>query len=88
MHGPNGTDYPNQSVYVELAEPERVVFDHVSAPKFRMSATFEDVDGKTRVTFRQIFASPAECDALRDFVRIPNEQNLDRLAAELARMTG
>ncbi len=87
MHGPDGKDYPNESVYVDLVDPGRVVIDHVSAPKFRMIGTFEDEGGKTRVNFRMIFKTRKDCDALREFVRLPNEQNLDRLEAELARMT-
>src|SRR5262245_39921619 len=30
MHGPDGTDYRNESVFVEIVPPERIVFDHVS----------------------------------------------------------
>src|SRR4051812_27530583 len=30
MHGPDGTDYPNESVFVEVAACERVVFEHLS----------------------------------------------------------
>ena len=29
MHGPDGTDYPNRSVYIEVAKPERLVFSNV-----------------------------------------------------------
>jgi uncharacterized protein YndB with AHSA1/START domain len=35
MHGPDGTDYPNEIVYLEVVKPERLVYDHVSEPKFR-----------------------------------------------------
>ena len=28
MHGPDGTDYPNQSVFKEVVYPERIVFAH------------------------------------------------------------
>ena len=34
MHGPDGRDYQNKVVYVEIAEPERLVYDHVSEPHF------------------------------------------------------
>src|SRR5687768_17075927 len=42
MHGPDGTDYKNKSVFVEVTEPERIVFDHVSAPKFLTTVTFSE----------------------------------------------
>ena len=31
MHGPDGGDYPNESVFVEVVRPERIVFRHVRA---------------------------------------------------------
>ena len=31
------------------------VYDHVSAPKFRMTATFDQVGGQTRITMRMVF---------------------------------
>src|SRR6185436_7215593 len=35
LHGPNGASYPNESVFVEIVPPERIVFDHVSKPVFQ-----------------------------------------------------
>ncbi len=32
MHGPDGIDYQNKSVFVEIVMPERIVFAHVSGP--------------------------------------------------------
>ncbi len=85
MHGPNGVDYPNKSVFVEVVKPERIVFDHVVAPLFRMTMTFDAQAGKTLLTWRMCFASNAECDKLRQFVSEANEQNFDRLEAQLAK---
>jgi uncharacterized protein YndB with AHSA1/START domain len=39
MHGPDGTDYKNKSVFKEIVKPERIVYDHVSAPKFTATIT-------------------------------------------------
>lgn len=86
MHGPKGADYPNHSVFVDLTEPERIVFDHVSGHEFRVIATFGEVAGGTEVTFRQCFATARERDRIATFAVNANEQNLDRLEAELARM--
>jgi uncharacterized protein YndB with AHSA1/START domain len=84
MHAPDGVDFQNNSVFVEIVEPERIVFDHVSGHRAMVAATFEDVDGKTRVTFRQLFESAAERDKVAAFAVEANEQNLDRLEALLA----
>lgn len=55
MHGPDGMDYQNHSVFVEVVRPELLVFDHVSTPKFRSTVTFADEDGKTRLVMRGVF---------------------------------
>ena len=59
MHGPDGRDYQNENVYVEIAEPERLVYRHVSAPQFQMTVTFANDGGKTRLTARMLFESAA-----------------------------
>ncbi len=28
MHGPDGTDYPNKSIFVDVVKPERIVYSH------------------------------------------------------------
>ena len=86
MHGPNGADYPNQSVFVEIVTPERIVFDHLSGPAFQVTATFAEEADKTRLTFRMRFDTAAECDKVKGFAVGANEENFDRLEAELARM--
>ncbi len=86
MHGPDGTDYKNKSVFVEIVEPERIVFDHVTGPKFRVVATFADESGKTALTFRMRFKTAAACEKVKVYAVDANEQNFDRLEAELAKM--
>ena len=86
MHGPDGVNYKNESVFVEIALPQRIVLDHVSWPRFRLTAVFEDLSGKTRLTFRQLFLSAADCDKVMGFAAEANKQNLERLAAQLAKM--
>jgi uncharacterized protein YndB with AHSA1/START domain len=58
MHGPDGKDYPNHIVYREVVEPERLVYDHVSAPHHRTTVTLDDLgDGRTKLTFSMIFST-------------------------------
>ena len=33
MHGPDGTDYPNKSVFLEVVKPERIVYKHSGGKK-------------------------------------------------------
>lgn len=83
MHGPDGAEYPNRCVFVELVPPERVVVDHLSGHQFRVTAIFEDLGGRTRVTFRQLFKDTEEFEQAKPYCMEGNEQNLDRLGALL-----
>lgn len=87
MHGPDGTNYRNRSVFAEVVPPERVVFDHLETMhRFRMTIALDDAGGTTRITWRMRFETPEECDKVRAFVPRCNEENLDRLEAQLAKM--
>jgi uncharacterized protein YndB with AHSA1/START domain len=83
LHGPDGRDYPNESVFVEVAAPERVVFEHVVGHHFFMTITFTAQGAATVVGWRQVFDTAAERERIAGFVSEANEQNLDRLAAEV-----
>ena len=48
MHGPDGVDYQNKVVYLEIVKPERIVYSHVSGPQFQMTVTFADEGKKPR----------------------------------------
>ena len=56
MHGPDGRNYDNEITYIEVVKPE-FVYDHTSTPRFRSTITFEELDGKTRLTMRMVFES-------------------------------
>lgn len=86
MHGPNGIDYPNRSVFVEVVPVERIVFDHVVPPLFRVTATFEPRGEGTFLTFRMTFDSAETCARIKDIVVPANEQNFDRLTGVLETM--
>lgn len=86
MQGPGGALFPNHSRFVEVQEPERLVFDHLSSPRFRVVATFAAEEGGTRVVFRMVFGTAAECARIRPVAVDANEQNFDRLEAVLASM--
>ncbi len=56
MHGPDGRNYTNRIVYIELIKPEKIVYEHISTPWHHTTVTFEDVGGgKTRMTFTMLF---------------------------------
>ena len=96
MHGPDGTDYANRSVFVEVTKPERIVFTHGGsreggpAAKFVSTWTFIEQRGKTEVTIRMVFDTAAERDTIvREYGAIEGgEQTLERLQEQLARLSG
>lgn len=86
MHGPNGADYPNKSEFVEIG-PERIVLRHLCSPYYQLTATFEELGGKTRLTWRQRFENAAVFNAVKKVALPANEQNLDRLEGQLKKMS-
>ncbi|HEV8575252.1 MAG TPA: SRPBCC family protein [Dehalococcoidia bacterium] len=91
MHGPDGTDYNNHAVFEEVVKPERLVYRHGGGEgsdikDFHVTVTFDEDDGKTRLTLRLVAESPAERDRMIEFGALEGgNQTLDRLAEYLAK---
>ncbi len=84
MHGPDGADYRNESVFLECG-PERVVVDHLRPMhRFLLTMSLDDLGDATRVRWHLRFETVEECAKVRPWVDAGNEQNLDRLTAHLA----
>ncbi len=86
MHGPDGTDYKNRNVYLEITKPVRLMFLHETGPVHRMTATFSDEGGKTRVRVRMRFGSAAELEHVNREYHADEglEQTLNRLGERIA----
>ena len=84
MHAPTGGNFQNESVFQEIVPPERIVWQRISKPLFRVIATFDEEGSGTRLTFRMLFDTPEECAKIRPFAPAANEENFDRLEAVLA----
>jgi uncharacterized protein YndB with AHSA1/START domain len=87
MHGPDGRSYPNESVFADVEAPGKVVVEHRSAPRFRLTITMTPSDGGTTVAWAQAFESDDVAKSVEEIVVPANEQNLDRLAAEALRQS-
>jgi uncharacterized protein YndB with AHSA1/START domain len=83
MHGPDGKDYWNESVFLEVKQNERVVLEHHAGHHFLLTITFAPVGDSTVVGWRQVFDSIEHYNRIATFVAQANEQNLDRLTAEV-----
>ena len=85
MHGPDGTDYPNHSVFREIEAPSRIVLEHLgSVHHFILTITLEDRGGATGLGWRMLFDSVAERDDTARYAVGCNEEVFDRLEAEVA----
>jgi len=61
LHGPDGTDYPNKIVFMEILKPEKLVYRHsdddkgVEPVRFHVEVTFVEENEMTLVTMHSIF---------------------------------
>lgn len=82
MHGPDGKDYANDSVFLEVSQ-QKIMVRHVLPPNFTLTITWEDADGRTNLHWRQAFDDPSVAASMADIIVPANEQNLNRLHAAL-----
>jgi uncharacterized protein YndB with AHSA1/START domain len=64
MHGPDGTDYKNKIIFLEVVKPELLVYKHAGDEgtepvNFHVTVTFAKEGDKTRLTMRALFPSAA-----------------------------
>ena len=83
MHGPDGSNHPNESVFLKLHSPSKLVIHHVSRPRYLLTVTLDAHDAGTAITWAQEFEDSAVAARIRHIVEPANEQNLDRLSAVL-----
>lgn len=67
MHGPDGRDYPNKIVFIEVVKPERLVYRHsgdvdTEPVNFHVTVTFEKQGNKTLLSMKSVFESAAELE--------------------------
>jgi uncharacterized protein YndB with AHSA1/START domain len=91
MHGPDGRDYKNKILYLEVVRPERLVYRHAGEEdtepvKFHVTVTFAERGGKTELSVRMVFESAAERDRVaREYGAVEGlHQTLKRLSEYLA----
>lgn len=87
MHGPDGTEYAMENRFLEVVPGERIVLQHLGpGHRFRMLVSFADEAGKTWLTWQIQFESAEEAEQARQPIGEANEQNFDRLQAQLDAM--
>ena len=84
MHGPDGTDYKNKSVFREIVERKKIVYEHFT-PNFTATIEFESRGNQTLLSWHMLFATKEE------FLNVVKthkadeglKQNIEKLAAYL-----
>lgn len=84
MHSPDGTDYPNESEFAVIIPDEKVVIRHVCEPFFTLTVQIEETEDGSKVNWLQEFDSEEVAEKVAHIAIPANEQNLDRLAAEIS----
>jgi uncharacterized protein YndB with AHSA1/START domain len=84
MHGPNGANFTNESVFPEIQPDSRIVIEHVAKPWYKRIVTLTVRGGQTHLTWEQEHESLEVAVRMRPFCKIGNEQKLDRLQSLLA----
>jgi len=83
MHGPDGTDYPNESRFTRIVADQVFEIEHLNGHHFVLTIELVQVPGGTELKWRQTFDTVEHYERLAQFVASANEQNLERLAVEV-----
>jgi len=89
LHGPDGTDYPNENRFARIERDRLLEIEHISNDHhFVLTIELEAQATKTLVKWRQTFDTVEHYERVLPVVSVANEQNLERLAAEVQRGAG
>lgn len=89
MHGPDGVDYPNHTVFHEVEPYSRLVYDHGANDKqaamFRVTVVFTEIHGKTKMDMTMTLASAEAAAEIKRFIKSASgDSTWDRLAEFLS----
>jgi uncharacterized protein YndB with AHSA1/START domain len=62
MRGPDGRDYKNKSIFLEIVKHKRIAYEHVTGPKFQTTINFTPQGKKTLLEWRMVFETEDERD--------------------------
>ncbi len=90
MHGPDGVNYPNNTIYYEVEKYSKLVYDHGGnddqPPLFRVTVLFHEVKGKTEMEMTMAVASAEAAIEIKKHIKQANGNSTwDRLAEYLSK---
>jgi uncharacterized protein YndB with AHSA1/START domain len=88
MHGPDGTNWPNKTIYHEVEKHKKLVYDHGGSddrpPMFRVTVLFAENKGKTTMDMTMAVATPEALEEIRKRIKQHSGNSTwDRLAEYL-----
>jgi uncharacterized protein YndB with AHSA1/START domain len=86
MHGPDGKDYENKSIFKEIIPFKKIVYEHVSYPHIIATIHFEKQESQTLVTWHMLFDSREEFIGVVKTYKADEglKQNVEKLSVYLA----
>ena len=89
MHGPDGTNYPNRSIFKEIIPFKKIVFQHFN-PNFITTVVFESKGEETKIDWTMLFdtAEMREIVIKAHGAEEGQKQNMERLGKYLSELPG
>lgn len=81
MHGPDGTDYDNESIFTEVIQHKKIVYHHISGHEFTATIRFEEHGNQTFMHWQMLFETKEELKRIMSLYDLSEglNQNTDRL---------
>jgi uncharacterized protein YndB with AHSA1/START domain len=88
MHGPDGTDYKNKSIFKEIVPYKKIVYEHISGPKFLATIEFESRGDQTFISWHMLFETAEQfIQVVKTFKADEGlKQNIEKLNAYLTEL--
>ena len=89
MHGPDGTDYRNKSIFKEIVPLKKIVYEHVSSPRFVATIDFEKQGKQTLIRWHMLFETAEQfIQVVKTFKADEGlKQNMEKLDVYLSGLT-
>ena len=88
MHGPDGTDYDNRSVFTEVIPNKKIAYEHLSGHHFIATIEFEAQENNTLMHWEMLFPTKEEYHQFVEVYKVGEslQQNIERLAQYVERI--
>ncbi|HEY4063553.1 MAG TPA: SRPBCC family protein [Puia sp.] len=90
MHGPDGTDYENESVFKEIVPFKKIVYEHTTDPVFITTVEFKEQGEQTLLTWHMLFQSAEQFQlVVKKYGAVEGlKQNVEKLETYLSQHNG